>query len=229
MCGAVANRESVEWAHSLASILTALEEHDVLFIDEIHRLNRAVEEILYPAMEDYALDVMIGKGPSARSLRLSLKPFTIVGATTRAGRISSPLRDRFGATYRLDFYEEHELTVEDCRFVRQNFEYPKFDEYTYLSSDLQLAAASPCVRLPAEQKNVLATIPPAEEHVHPLILGHLLEVAQHLGWGVAKLGDGVQVNTLARSRSLGSRSCLTATRVATTPTTTATMTPPMPT
>ena len=83
----------------------------MLFIDEIHRLNRAVEEILYPAMEDFALDVMIGKGPSARSLRLSLKPFTVVGATTRAGRISSPLRDRFGATYRLDFYEEDDLVA----------------------------------------------------------------------------------------------------------------------
>src|SRR5215208_6361771 len=100
---------AVERAGDLAAILTALEERDVLFIDEIHRLNRAVEEILYPAMEDYALDVMIGKGPSARSLRLSLKPFTVVGATTRAGRISSPLRDRFGATYRLDFYTEPEL------------------------------------------------------------------------------------------------------------------------
>ena len=102
---------AVERAGDLAAILTALDEHDVLFIDEIHRLNRAVEEILYPAMEDFALDVMIGKGPSARSLRLSLKPFTIVGATTRAGRISSPLRDRFGATYRLDFYEEDDLTA----------------------------------------------------------------------------------------------------------------------
>src|SRR5690348_3248105 len=102
---------AVERAGDLAAILTALEERDVLFIDEIHRLNRAVEEILYPAMEDYALDVMIGKGPSARSLRLNLKPFTVVGATTRAGRISSPLRDRFGATYRLDFYEEDDLTA----------------------------------------------------------------------------------------------------------------------
>jgi Holliday junction DNA helicase RuvB len=101
---------AVERPGDLAAVLTSLEERDVLFIDEIHRLNRAVEEILYPAMEDYALDVMIGKGPSARSLRLSLKPFTVVGATTRAGRISSPLRDRFGATYRLDFYEEPELT-----------------------------------------------------------------------------------------------------------------------
>ncbi len=102
---------AVERAGDLAAILTALDERDVLFIDEIHRLNRAVEEILYPAMEDYALDVLIGKGPSARSLRLTLKPFTVVGATTRAGRISGPLRDRFGATYRLDFYEESDLAA----------------------------------------------------------------------------------------------------------------------
>ena len=101
---------AIERPGDLAAVLTSLEERDVLFIDEIHRLNHAVEEILYPAMEDYALDVMIGKGPSARSLRLTLKPFTVVGATTRAGRISSPLRDRFGATYRLDFYAEPELT-----------------------------------------------------------------------------------------------------------------------
>jgi Holliday junction DNA helicase RuvB len=102
---------AIERAGDLAAVLTSLEENDVLFIDEIHRLNRAVEEILYPAMEDFALDVMIGKGPSARSLRLSLKPFTVVGATTRAGRISSPLRDRFGATYRLDFYTEADLVA----------------------------------------------------------------------------------------------------------------------
>jgi Holliday junction DNA helicase RuvB len=104
-----ASGPAIERAGDLAAILTSLDERDVLFIDEIHRLNRAVEEILYPAMEDFALDVMIGKGPSARSLRLSLKPFTIVGATTRAGRISSPLRDRFGATYRLDFYDMADL------------------------------------------------------------------------------------------------------------------------
>ena len=102
---------AIERAGDLAAILTSLDERDVLFIDEVHRLNRAVEEILYPAMEDYALDVMIGKGPSARSLRLSLKPFTVVGATTRAGRISSPLRDRFGATFRLDFYSDPELVA----------------------------------------------------------------------------------------------------------------------
>jgi holliday junction DNA helicase RuvB len=109
---------AVERPGDLAAVLTSLEERDVLFIDEIHRLNRAVEEILYPAMEDFALDVMIGKGPSARSLRLSLKPFTVVGATTRAGRISSPLRDRFGATYRLDFYEDTELTEIVLRSAR---------------------------------------------------------------------------------------------------------------
>jgi Holliday junction DNA helicase RuvB len=110
---------AIERAGDLAAILTSLEERDVLFIDEVHRLNRAVEEILYPAMEDYALDVMIGKGPSARSLRLSLKPFTVVGATTRAGRISSPLRDRFGATYRLDFYTDPELTSIVDRSARE--------------------------------------------------------------------------------------------------------------
>src|SRR6188508_3251408 len=102
---------AIERAGDLAAILTSLDDRDVLFIDEVHRLNRSVEEILYPAMEDFALDVMIGKGPSARSLRLSLKPFTVVGATTRAGRISGPLRDRFGATYRLDFYSDEDLTA----------------------------------------------------------------------------------------------------------------------
>jgi Holliday junction DNA helicase RuvB len=102
---------AIERAGDLAAILTSLDDRDVLFIDEIHRLNRAVEEILYPAMEDYALDVMIGKGPSARSLRLNLRPFTIVGATTRAGRISGPLRDRFGAVYRLDFYADEDLVA----------------------------------------------------------------------------------------------------------------------
>jgi Holliday junction DNA helicase RuvB len=102
---------AIERPGDLAAILTSLDTRDVLFIDEVHRLSRSVEEILYPAMEDYALDVMIGKGPSARSLRLTLRPFTVVGATTRAGRISGPLRDRFGATYRLDFYEADDLAA----------------------------------------------------------------------------------------------------------------------
>jgi Holliday junction DNA helicase RuvB len=100
---------AIERPGDLAAILTNLDERDVLFIDEIHRLNHSVEEILYPAMEDFAIDVMIGRGPSARSLRLSLKPFTVVGATTRAGRVGGPLRDRFGAVYRLDYYAEAEL------------------------------------------------------------------------------------------------------------------------
>jgi holliday junction DNA helicase RuvB len=102
---------AIERPGDLAAILTNLEERDVLFIDEIHRLNHSVEEILYPAMEDFAIDVMIGRGPSARSLRLSLKPFTVVGATTRAGRVGGPLRDRFGAVYRLDYYVEEELAT----------------------------------------------------------------------------------------------------------------------
>jgi Holliday junction DNA helicase RuvB len=102
---------AIERPGDLAAILTNIDERDVLFIDEIHRLNHAVEEILYPAMEDFAIDVMIGRGPSARSLRLSLKPFTVVGATTRAGRIGGPLRDRFGAVYRLDYYSQDELAT----------------------------------------------------------------------------------------------------------------------
>ncbi|MEA2676380.1 MAG: holliday junction helicase RuvB [Chloroflexota bacterium] len=102
---------AIERAGDLAAILTNLDERDVLFIDEIHRLNHAVEELLYPAMEDFAIDVMIGRGPSARSLRLSLKPFTVIGATTRAGRIGGPLRDRFGAVYRLDYYAQDELAT----------------------------------------------------------------------------------------------------------------------
>ena len=102
---------AIERPGDLAAILTNIDERDVLFIDEIHRLNHSVEEILYPAMEDFAIDVMIGRGPSARSLRLSLKPFTVVGATTRAGRVGGPLRDRFGAVYRLDYYTQQELAT----------------------------------------------------------------------------------------------------------------------
>lgn len=101
-------------AGDLAAILTNLEPNDVLFIDEIHRLPAAVEEILYPAMEDYALDIMIGEGPAARSVRLDLAPFTLVGATTRAGLLATPLRDRFGIPMRLEFYEPEEL----ARIVR---------------------------------------------------------------------------------------------------------------
>jgi Holliday junction DNA helicase RuvB len=100
---------AIEKPGDLAAILTNLTERDVLFIDEIHRLNRAVEEILYPAMEDYALDIMIGKGPSARSIRLDLPHFTLIGATTRAGLLTAPLRDRFGMIHRLDLYSPSEI------------------------------------------------------------------------------------------------------------------------
>lgn len=100
---------ALERAGDLASILTNLESGDILFIDEIHRLNKAVEETMYPAMEDYALDIVLGKGPSARTMRLDLPQFTIIGATTRAGMLSAPLRDRFGVVHRLNFYDPEEL------------------------------------------------------------------------------------------------------------------------
>ena len=105
----VTSGPAIERPGDLAAILTNLNENDILFIDEIHRLNRSVEEVLYPAMEDFALDIMIGKGPSARSVRLSLPPFTLIGATTRAGMLTSPLRDRFGVICRLEMYNAAEL------------------------------------------------------------------------------------------------------------------------
>jgi Holliday junction DNA helicase RuvB len=100
---------AIERPGDLAAILTNLEPGEVLFIDEIHRLNRTVEEIMYPAMEDYVIDIVIGKGPAARTLRLDLPPFTLIGATTRPGLLSSPLRDRFGINCRLDYYDEEDL------------------------------------------------------------------------------------------------------------------------
>ncbi|MCC8136325.1 MAG: Holliday junction branch migration DNA helicase RuvB [Ruminococcus sp.] len=101
---------AIEKPGDLVSLLTSLSENDVLFIDEIHRLSRAVEEILYPALEDRVIDIIIGKGPSARSIRMDLKPFTLIGATTRAGQLSSPLRDRFGVIQRLELYSKEQLT-----------------------------------------------------------------------------------------------------------------------
>jgi len=100
---------AIERTGDLAAILTNLKAHDILFIDEIHRLNRVVEEILYPALEDFALDIIIGKGPGAKSLRLNLPAFTLIGATTRYALLSPPLRDRFGSVYRLDFYDHASL------------------------------------------------------------------------------------------------------------------------
>jgi Holliday junction DNA helicase RuvB len=102
----ISSGPAIERPGDLAAILTNLQKNDVLFIDEIHRLSRVVEEILYPAMEDFALDIIIGKGPGARNLRLNLPKFTLIGATTRYAMVSSPLRDRFGTVYRLDYYDE---------------------------------------------------------------------------------------------------------------------------
>ena len=107
---------AIERPGDLAALLTNLNENDILFIDEIHRMNRSVEEVLYPAMEDYALDIIVGKGPSARSIRVDLPHFTLVGATTRAGQLSAPLRDRFGVVARLELYTPSEL----CRIVERS-------------------------------------------------------------------------------------------------------------
>ena len=107
----VTSGPAIEKPGDLAALLTNLSENDILFVDEIHRLNRSVEEILYPAMEDYAIDIIIGKGPSANSIRLDLPKFTLIGATTRAGQLSAPLRDRFGVTLRLELYTPEELAL----------------------------------------------------------------------------------------------------------------------
>ncbi|MDD3888087.1 MAG: Holliday junction branch migration DNA helicase RuvB [Patescibacteria group bacterium] len=105
----VTSGPALEKAGDLAAILTNLKDNDILFIDEIHRMNKNIEEVLYPAMEDYSLDIVLGKGPSAKTVRLDLPKFTLIGATTRIGLLSSPLRDRFGAIYHLDFYQDNEL------------------------------------------------------------------------------------------------------------------------
>ncbi|HKM32552.1 MAG TPA: Holliday junction branch migration DNA helicase RuvB [Oscillospiraceae bacterium] len=112
----VTSGPAIEKAGDLAALLTNLSENDVLFIDEIHRLSRAVEEILYPALEDYALDIIIGKGPSARSIRIDLPRFTLIGATTRAGQLTSPLRDRFGVMLRLELYTNDQL----CDIIKRS-------------------------------------------------------------------------------------------------------------
>ena len=114
----VTSGPAIEKPGEMAAILNNLQEGDVLFVDEIHRLNRQVEEVLYPAMEDYAIDIMIGKGPGARSVRLNLPKFTLVGATTRAGMLTAPLRDRFGVVNRLEFYTDRELMTIILRSAR---------------------------------------------------------------------------------------------------------------
>src|SRR3954451_5929133 len=109
---------ALERKGDMAAILTALEQHDVLFVDEIHRLNRAIEEILYPALEDFRLDIVVGQGPAARTLTLDLPQFTLIGATTRTGLLTTPLRDRFGMTYRLEYYDAADLAAIVVRSAR---------------------------------------------------------------------------------------------------------------
>ncbi|HPE95725.1 MAG TPA: Holliday junction branch migration DNA helicase RuvB [Bacillota bacterium] len=119
----VTSGPTIEKAGDLASMLTSLEKHDILFIDEIHRLPRVVEEILYPALEDFRLDLMVGKGPAARSIRVKVEPFTLIGATTRAGQLTSPLRDRFGMLFRLELYTNEQLS----RIIMQSASKLKID------------------------------------------------------------------------------------------------------
>lgn len=127
---------AIERAGDLAAILTNLEENDVLFIDEIHRINRSVEEVLYPAMEDYCIDIILGKGPSARSIRLDLPKFTLIGATTRAGMLTNPLRDRFGVICKLDYYTVEELAQISMRSANL------LDAKIYLSGATEIARRS---------------------------------------------------------------------------------------
>src|SRR5437773_11624728 len=122
---------ALERKGDMAAILTGLERHDVLFVDEIHRLNRAIEEILYPALEDFRLDIVVGQGAAARTLALDLPPFTLVGATTRTGLLTTPLRDRFGMTFRLGYYEPEELTTivrRSARILEVEIDEPAADE-----------------------------------------------------------------------------------------------------
>src|SRR5690625_2243881 len=127
---------AIERSGDLAAILSSLEPGDVLFIDEVHRLPRSVEEVLYPAMEDYFLDIVIGAGPSARSVRIDLPPFTLVGATTRAGLLTAPLRDRFGVLSRLDFYEKKDL----CSIIERTSSI--FDMHIYQKAAEEIAGRS---------------------------------------------------------------------------------------
>jgi len=127
----VTSGPAIEKPGDLAAVLNGLQENDVLFIDEIHRLNRQVEEVLYPAMEDFAIDILIGKGPTARSIRLDLPKFTLVGATTRAGLLTAPLRDRFGILHRMDFYTVEELktiAIRSAKVLRVEIEDDAADE-----------------------------------------------------------------------------------------------------
>ena len=143
----------IERPGDLAAILTNLEPHDVLFIDEIHRLSHVVEEILYPAMEDFQLDIIIGQGPSARTVKLDLPRFTLVGATTRAGLLSSPLRDRFGVIARLEFYTEAELAIIVSRSARI------LGIHIEQDGSRELACRAPVARDPAHRQPTAAPGP----------------------------------------------------------------------
>jgi len=157
----------------VAAILTNLEEGDVLFIDEIHRLQRSIEEVLYPAMEDYALDLVVGQGPGAKTLRLDLPKFTLVGATTRVGLLGSPLRDRFGMTYRLTFYEEEEMK----QILKRSANLLKID----ISDEALALIAQRCRQTPRVGNRLLKRIRDyAQVHKHALVSSEIVEDALKL-------------------------------------------------
>jgi Holliday junction DNA helicase RuvB len=185
----VTSGSAIERPGDLAAILTNLNPSDILFIDEIHRLGRQVEEVLYSAMEDFAIDVVIGKGPSARSIRLDLPKFTLIGATTRAGALSSPLRDRFGSTYRLDFY----LPTDIQKILARSARILKID----LSSDQSTMIAAASRRTPRTANRLLKRIRDfAQVHNRGAISEEIIQRALDL-MGVGANGlDGVDKKIL---------------------------------
>ena len=155
----------LEKAGDLAAMLTNLEPHDVLFIDEIHRLSPVVEEVLYPAMEDYQLDIMIGEGPAARSIKIDLPPFTLIGATTRAGSLTSPLRDRFGIVQRLEFYQ-----IPDLQHIVSDAE-----GFDYMDRKLLLAVIDKFFGGPVGLDNLAAAIGEERETIEDVLEPYLIQ------------------------------------------------------
>ncbi|OGB74795.1 Holliday junction DNA helicase RuvB [candidate division Kazan bacterium RIFCSPHIGHO2_01_FULL_49_10] len=186
----VTSGSAIERPGDLAAILTNLNPGDILFIDEIHRLGRTVEEVLYSAMEDFALDIIIGKGPSARSIRLDLPKFTLIGATTRAGALSSPLRDRFGSTYRLDFYEP----VDIQKIVERSARILKVD----LSADQSMMIAAASRRTPRTANRLLKRVRDfAQVHNGGIISADIIQRALRLMNIDANGLDGVDKKILS--------------------------------
>ena len=168
----------LEKAGDLAAMLTNLEPHDVLFIDEIHRLSPVVEEVLYPAMEDYQLDIMIGEGPAARSIKIDLPPFTLIGATTRAGSLTSPLRDRFGIVQRLEFYQVPDLqhiVGRSARYMGLDMLNVDAEGFDYMDRKLLLAVLDKFFGGPVGLDNLAAAIGEERETIEDVLEPYLIQ------------------------------------------------------